>query len=27
MLEVRGLSKSFAGYRAVTDVHLAVAEG
>ncbi len=27
MLEVRGLSKSFAGFRAVTDVHLAVAEG
>jgi branched-chain amino acid transport system ATP-binding protein len=27
MLEVRGLSKSFAGYRAVSDVDLAVAEG
>jgi branched-chain amino acid transport system ATP-binding protein len=27
MLEVRGLSKSFSGFRAVTDVHLAVAEG
>jgi branched-chain amino acid transport system ATP-binding protein len=27
MLELRGLSKSFAGFRAVTDVHLAVAEG
>ena len=27
MLEVRGLSKSFAGFRAVSDVDLAVAEG
>ena len=27
MLEVRGLSKSFAGFRAVSDVNLAVAEG
>ena len=27
MLEVRGLSKSFAGFRAVCDVDLAVAEG
>jgi len=27
MLEVRGLCKSFAGFRAVTDVHLMVAEG
>jgi len=27
MLEVRGLSKSFAGYRAVSDVDLSVAEG
>ena len=27
MLEVRGLSKSFAGYRAVSEVDLAVAEG
>ncbi len=27
MLEVRGLSKSFGGFRAVTDVDLAVAEG
>jgi branched-chain amino acid transport system ATP-binding protein len=27
VLEVRGLSKSFAGFRAVSDVHLAVAEG
>ena len=27
MLEVRGLSKSFGGYRAVSDVDLAVAEG